>query len=187
MIRFGSPLNHLKIASPCRANWDEMYGDNRKRFCGECKLNVYNLSGMTRDDADALIINAEGRLCVRYYMRPDGSVITEDCPVGWAKVKQRTKLMATAFASMIVALFSGVLFASFFSRAGATIGEIAMPAATPLPRPLMGKPANRPSPTPEVDRIEMKGGLSLEDYRAPVDEPTRPKKAKNASGQKHRR
>jgi hypothetical protein len=47
MARFDSPLNDLRIASPCSANWDEMVGDNRQRFCGDCKLNVYNLSGMT--------------------------------------------------------------------------------------------------------------------------------------------
>ncbi|HMT07118.1 MAG TPA: hypothetical protein PKA82_03870, partial [Pyrinomonadaceae bacterium] len=87
MVKFDSPLNNINIASPCSSDWNEMYGDDRKRFCGECKLNVYNLSGMTKDEAEALITNAEGRLCVRLYRREDGSVITQDCPVGWAKVK----------------------------------------------------------------------------------------------------
>jgi hypothetical protein len=36
-----NPLDKIKIASPCGANWDEMYGSERKRFCAECKLNVY--------------------------------------------------------------------------------------------------------------------------------------------------
>src|SRR5688572_28577693 len=116
MSKFDSPLNNLKIASPCPADWQEMYGDNRKRFCGDCKLNVYNLSGMTRDEAEALIMNAEGRLCVRFYKRADGSVITQDCPVGWAKVKQRTRVYATAAVSLVIALFTGVLFHSLFSR-----------------------------------------------------------------------
>ena len=75
---FDSPLNNVKIASPCSADWNEMYGDNRKRFCGDCKLNVYNLSGMTKTEAESLIINSEGRLCVRFYERADGSVITND-------------------------------------------------------------------------------------------------------------
>ena len=52
MAKFESPLNNIKIASPCSANWDEMYGNERKRFCGDCKLNVYNLSGMSRDEAE---------------------------------------------------------------------------------------------------------------------------------------
>lgn len=44
MKNFNNPLDNIHIASPCSADWSEMYGDNRKRFCGDCKLNVYNLS-----------------------------------------------------------------------------------------------------------------------------------------------
>src|SRR5438874_5767 len=135
MPKFESPLDNFRIASPCQADWKQMYGDNRKRFCGDCKLNVYNLSGMSRDDAEALIMNAEGRLCVRFYMRADGSVITQDCPVGWAKVKQRTKLFATAVASMVMALFTGVLVASFFSKNKASVGALQIPLAIASPTP----------------------------------------------------
>ena len=66
MSRYKSPLDNIKIASPCSANWSQMYGNDRMRFCGDCKLNVYNLSGMTRNEAENLIMNAEGRLCVRF-------------------------------------------------------------------------------------------------------------------------
>jgi hypothetical protein len=131
MSKFDNPLDNIKIASPCQADWDEMYGDNRKRFCGDCKLNVYNLSGMTRDDAEALIMNAEGRLCVRFYKRADGSVITRDCPVGWARVRQRTKVFATAAFSLVMALISGVFFVSLFSKQKATIGDLRIPFTTP--------------------------------------------------------
>lgn len=124
MSRFNSPLGNIKVASPCPASWDAMYGDERKRFCGECKLNVYNLSGMTRDEAEQLITNHEGRLCVRFYRRADGSVITADCPVGWAKVKQRTRAAVTAAASLVMALFTGVLVSDFFSeRQSVTMGK----------------------------------------------------------------
>ena len=149
MSKFDSPLNNLRVASPCPADWDAMYGDERKRFCGDCKLNVYNLSGMTKDDAEALITNAEGRLCVRYFQRADGTVITADCPVGWAKLKQRTKLYATAVASMLVALFSGVLFVSLFSKSKPSIGKLLIPFSTPTPHPpTMGAIRPEPSPTP---------------------------------------
>jgi hypothetical protein len=141
MSRFSSPvLDNIKIASPCPANWDEMYGDDRKRFCGECKLNVYNLSGMTKDEAESLITNAEGRLCVRIYRRADGSVITSDCPVGWEKIKQRTRFYATAVASLLMALFTGVLFVSLFSgieKGGRLMGDL-IPISTPTPYPLAG-------------------------------------------------
>ena len=135
MPKFDSPLNNIRIASPCQADWNEMYGDDRKRFCGDCKLNVYNLSGMTRDEAESLIIKAEGRLCVRFYKRADGSVITQDCPVGWAKVKQRTRVYASALASLLVAMFTGVLFVSLFPKQRAQMGSMPVPFFTPMSTP----------------------------------------------------
>lgn len=144
MSKFYSPLNDIEIASPCSADWNEMYGDNRKRFCGDCKLNVYNLSGMTRGEAETLVMNAEGRMCVRFYKRADGSVITQDCPVGWAKVKQRTKVYATAALSLVMALLSGLFFVSLFSKQNATVGVLKIPFTTPTPERLMGAIAIRP-------------------------------------------
>ena len=107
MTKFTNPLSNIKIASPCSQDWNEMIGTERKRFCGECKLNVYNLSGMSRGEAENLLISSEGRLCVRFYRRADGSVLTKDCPVGWQAVKQRLSKTATAFASLVFAALSG--------------------------------------------------------------------------------
>ena len=77
----GSKLR-LTIASPCPASWDEMKGDERVRFCDECELNVYNLSDMSEEEALKLVEEREGRLCVRFYQRKDGTVLTQDCRVG---------------------------------------------------------------------------------------------------------
>src|SRR5688500_9147389 len=65
-------LDNIRIASPCSADWSKMTGDERTRHCGDCKKNVYNLSEMTRDEAETLILAKEGRLCVRYFQRKDG-------------------------------------------------------------------------------------------------------------------
>ncbi len=116
MQKFTNPLNNLKIASPCEESWEAMLGNEQKRYCGKCKLNVYNLSGMSKAEAERLLMNAEGRLCVRFYQRADGSVLTGNCPVGLAKLKNRVKVMATAAFSLILSLFSGVLFVSFFNK-----------------------------------------------------------------------
>ncbi len=146
MSGFDSPLDNLKIASPCSANWSAMQGDERKRHCGECKLNVYNLSGMTRYDAENLLRLSEGRLCVRYVQRADGTILTQDCPVGWAKVKQKVSIFAAAAFSLIVSLFGAMFVVSSFSRKphrGALMGAIALPSPTPSPRPsvVMGEMA----------------------------------------------
>jgi hypothetical protein len=82
MARIPLPLDRISVASPCTASWDEMRGDDRVRFCGHCQLNVYNLSAMTRQAAEQLVAQREGRLCVRFYRRTDDTVLTPDCPRG---------------------------------------------------------------------------------------------------------
>ena len=136
MSRFESPLESLRVASPCAANWDAMQGDERKRYCGECKLNVYNLSGMTRYDAEHLLRMSEGRLCVRYFQRPDGTILTKDCPVGWALVKRRVSIFAAAAFSLIASLFGSVFLVAMFrkssERAMPLMGAIAISSPTPV-------------------------------------------------------
>jgi hypothetical protein len=105
---FTNPLDKIRVASPCKAGWDQMFGDERRRFCGECRMNVYNLSEMTRTEAESLLIRSEGRLCVRFYRRRDGTVITRDCPVGWKAVKKRVSRMAVALSSLLATFFAGV-------------------------------------------------------------------------------
>ena len=93
-------LGQVKVASPCPANWDEMSGDDRSRFCSQCRLKVHNLSGLTDQEAEALLRGASGRLCVRYYERTDGKVMTRDCPRGLRAVRQhvaRRLVLAAAF------------------------------------------------------------------------------------------
>lgn len=107
-----NPLNNIKIASPCSADWNEMNGDERKRFCGQCKLTVYNLSEMTQTEAENYLFEAEGRVCVKFYQRKDGTIITQNCPVGLAKVKQRVSQFATATFGLVIGVFGG-LFGNF--------------------------------------------------------------------------
>ncbi len=52
-----------------------MTGGDRERFCERCALTVHNLSALTEEDARRLIAGSNGRLCVRYYGRRDGTVI----------------------------------------------------------------------------------------------------------------
>ena len=147
--RYDSPLANLKVASPCSADWGAMAGDDRKRFCGDCKLHVYNLSGMTTYDAENLLRLSEGRLCVRYFERADGTVLTQECPVGWARVKRRLSMASAAVFGLFIS-FVGLLGVISFGRKNVVMGEM-IPYATPTPnvQPLMGAVA-MPSPTPRV-------------------------------------
>jgi hypothetical protein len=109
MPKLTSPLDHVKIAAPCPADWDQMFSfqDERVRFCSQCNLNVYNLSDMSRQEAEALITKTEGRLCVRFYRRADGSVLTQNCPVGLKAIKRRVAWAAQVVLGMVLSLISG--------------------------------------------------------------------------------
>jgi hypothetical protein len=129
MARFNNPLNHVRVAAPCPADWDQMIGSERMRFCGQCSLNVYNLSNMTKSEAESLIARNEGRLCVRFYRRRDGSIITKDCPVGLRAIRRRVSYVAKAIGSMVLGLFAGLgvheAFASLASfRLQGTTGRV---------------------------------------------------------------
>ena len=109
MRKFNNPLNNIKIASPCAADWDKMYGNERQRHCSDCKLNVYNLSEMTQIEAENFLINAEGRFCLQVYRRQDGTVLTKDCPVGWRAIKNKVSRLATASLTLLIGFFGGIL------------------------------------------------------------------------------
>ena len=118
MKRFTNPLRSIKVASPCPADWDRMIGDERVRFCGRCELNVYNLSAMSTLEAESLIARTEGRLCVRYYRRKDGSIITQDCPVGLRELRQRATKIKRAVASLVLGFLAGLGFHGAANRFG---------------------------------------------------------------------
>jgi hypothetical protein len=52
-----------------------MQGDDRVRYCPECKLNVYNFSALSPREIERLVAQTEGRLCARYYQRADGTML----------------------------------------------------------------------------------------------------------------
>jgi hypothetical protein len=157
MAKFTNPLDNISVASPCSQDWNAMMGSEQKRYCGECKLNVYNLSGMSRNEAENLILNSEGRLCVRFYKRADGTILTKDCPVGWRAVKRRISRTATAAFSLIIGLLGGLGFTSAVSGTKKT-GLLSV-LTTPTPPVMMGDVAEDP-------RNIIMGGIS------PATDPT---------------
>lgn len=96
-------LDSIQIAAPCPANWGQMAGDERARFCGPCQKHVYNLSAMSAVDAVALIREKEGQLCGRLFRRADGTVITSDCPVGLRAIARRTRRVVAACLAAVFA------------------------------------------------------------------------------------
>ena len=104
-------LENIHIAAPCSVKWEDMQGSDRVRHCAQCSLNVFNLSDMTRVEAESLIQSATGRLCVGYYQRSDGTILTRDCPVGLAALRAKftrvTLRVGAIAASLLAAIVLG--------------------------------------------------------------------------------
>lgn len=94
-------LNQLQVATPCTVSWDAMKGDDQVRLCGDCKCNVYNISEMSLDEISHLLEKKEGRTCVRFFRRFDGTVITDDCPTGLRAARRRLMKVAMAIAAAV--------------------------------------------------------------------------------------
>jgi hypothetical protein len=154
MPRFKNPLAHVRVASPCKADWDQMIGSDRVRFCGQCSLNVYNLSAMTRDQAEHLIAANEGRLCVRFYRRNDGSILTRDCPVGLRAVRARvsywTKAATAALLTFLAATGLQSVISNFHFEPRMTMGT-------------MGSISD-----PVEDELLVQGGMQLPEPQEPI-------------------
>ena len=75
-------LDHVEFRTPCTLPWDGMNGKgDQVRHCDKCGRNVYNLSALNRQEAEAFLEKTEGRECVKIWKRPDGTVVTADCAV----------------------------------------------------------------------------------------------------------
>src|SRR5438874_5133808 len=148
MSKFTNPLDGVRVAAPCPADWNRMVGDERMRYCGQCDLHVYNLSGMTRTQAESLITNAEGRLCVRFYRRADGTILTRNCPVGLRALKRRVTRVAGAALSAALGFFAGVGLNFGFSPPAATTPHV---MGTIAQRPVKKEEAELPPPVPPKD------------------------------------
>lgn len=177
-------LDQIRVASPCTADWNQMTGDDRTRHCGECQKNVYNLSGMTREEAEALIVERNGDLCVRYYQRQDGTILLADCSVGAQRLRRRNKTAARAAALVAGGLVAAGAMAPHMMVMGkmaprdelriqpeVTMGLLAAPDPPPadqavpsqnqpdveevFPPPSMQLPADRPpAPNPPQPRLD---------------------------------
>lgn len=102
-------LNDISIATPCSADWAAMDGDDRKRFCGACQKNVYNITAMTESAAIDFLAEEVGNNsipCIRFYRRADGTILFQDCAVGLKRLKRTLKWFLKIPAAIFMFVFS---------------------------------------------------------------------------------
>lgn len=94
-------------------------GNERVRHCARCRLNVFNVKEMTEVEVRALFLKTEGRVCGRVYRRPDGTVLTRDCPTGLAAVRRKALVGVTMAFAMVLAVVG------FRAKSCSTTGAVA--------------------------------------------------------------
>lgn len=139
-------VHHLEIASPCTVPWDSMRGDDRVRFCGKCRLDVYSVAGLTRDELRQLIETGQGAVCVRLLRRPDGTVMTRDCGASARRLARRVLTAISIFVAIVLT--------------GTAAGFDSWMTAIRWPRFLDGTEEERPGPA-DRDTTPVLGRLSL--------------------------
>lgn len=73
-------LEEVTFKTPCTVPWASMKGGgNSVRHCDLCNRKVFNLSSMSRSDAEAFLDKAVGQQCVQLWKREDGTIVTSDC------------------------------------------------------------------------------------------------------------
>lgn len=70
----------LRVHAPCSESWRDMPGSRRERLCTRCSTQVHDLSAMSETEALALLSGPSARVCARFDVASDGSVVTAG---GW--------------------------------------------------------------------------------------------------------
>lgn len=118
------PFNPLGIIpKPCKEDWYQMTGDEKRRHCGKCDTHVVDLTGMSEEEILALREKNGGKLCGAFRLSPT---------------------MAKSFA-----LGSGIT--SLALAACVTKGEIAVPGIG-CPPPAEKEPAKKKSVAPPTKK-----------------------------------
>jgi hypothetical protein len=102
------PLDSVQVAYSCPVSWQSMEGDERVRFCSQCRQHVHNLSAMTAEQATSLLEERQGNLCVRFCRRWDGRIITADCRIGFHDfIRNPLRWWTAALMTMLAVLLPG--------------------------------------------------------------------------------
>jgi hypothetical protein len=148
-------LTDLRLGFVCKERWEDMVGDDRVRACGGCARPVFNLSAMTRAEADAVLATRGLTPCVRFYRRSDGTVMTTDCPTSPRRGARRLAVVAagatlvaapTAFAEppaddqTKTGITLGQDYVKGIPVPGRTFDAVLAPIATEAPPPPAVKP-----------------------------------------------
>ena len=91
-------LDIVTIPAPCPMQWEEMEGDaTLARSCSQCHKQIFNLSAMSRADAEALLARSE-HPCITYLRGGDGKILTTEPSGFWSRLSRSVRRVAAFIA-----------------------------------------------------------------------------------------
>ncbi len=97
-------LDSIRVKEPCLEKWDQMEGTGSVRYCSHCSKDIKDLSALTRKQALRLVLESNGRLCVRYVEHPvTRRPVFADQLI---QIKRRAPLVAAGVMTASIALSS---------------------------------------------------------------------------------
>jgi hypothetical protein len=55
--------------------WENLQGDEKRRYCEHCRLHVHNLSAMTPQEKRAVVSSDQGHTCITYSVQPETMMV----------------------------------------------------------------------------------------------------------------
>jgi hypothetical protein len=122
----------ISIRTPCPKRWEELSGDDRRRYCSECSLHVLNAVALTWREARELVDSSEGRVCMRIEYDPAGAPVFRR-----SRAARLARWLAGAGAALLAACQGG----SRSAPPAAPVEPQSRTGQVVAPEPLMGKVA----------------------------------------------
>ncbi len=146
-------MQTLQVHVPCPKKWDDLDGNERRRFCEQCGKHVHNLSLASSQETAQLTRQVESgaRVCVAYFADSTGN-IQRQRGGGWA---YRLRLVLSVLAPSLG--WGGAVAgtpdrpqerreARLDADGEIVLGKVAAPTPTPTPSPIRGEAAVTPVP-----------------------------------------
>jgi len=99
-------LDRLVIGFECRTSWERMSGDGPRRFCDECRREVFDFEQMLPAEIHARLQASRGALCARLTRRDGHLVSARELELSEPATSRAPRLVPTIAAGLVSAWLS---------------------------------------------------------------------------------
>lgn len=94
-------VDRLKIDFPCTADWNQMRGNERIRYCEECNKYVYDFARLPRRQVEEMMAASPGRICAKLTYKNNSLVFLDSKPRPRPESHRASPLAAAILTAML--------------------------------------------------------------------------------------